>query len=140
MVVIRLARSGAKKKPFYHLVVADKRMPRDGRYIEKVGYYNPVSKGKAERLEIHRELIQSWIDKGAQPSPRVSFLIRAHDLGTMKITAEKTATKAPAKKAKTEDKPVAEAKVEATKEEKPKAEAKPAAKAEAKPKDEVKKD
>lgn len=97
MVVIRMARTGAKKKPFYHVVVADKRMPRDGRYIEKVGYYNPVSQGKATRLELNRELIKSWIAKGAQPSPRVSHLIRAYDLGTM--TTEAIETKSAAKKA-----------------------------------------
>jgi small subunit ribosomal protein S16 len=65
MVVIRLARSGSKKRPFYHLSVADQRFPRDGRFIERVGFFNPV----ARRVEY-------WMSKGAQPSDRVAKLLK----------------------------------------------------------------
>ena len=76
MVVIRLARGGAKKRPFYHLVVADKRCARDGRCIERVGYFNPVAAGKDTRLHLVSERIQYWMSQGAQPSPRVQQLIK----------------------------------------------------------------
>ena len=72
-VKIRLARHGAKKRPFYRVVVADGRMPRDGRYIELVGRYNPVSDPKVIDLDL--EKIDAWIAKGAQPSNAVSHLI-----------------------------------------------------------------
>lgn len=78
MVVIRLARGGAKKRPFYHLVVADKRCARDGRCIERVGYFNPVAAGKDTKLHLISERIQYWVSQGAQPSPRVQQLIKAH--------------------------------------------------------------
>jgi small subunit ribosomal protein S16 len=83
MVVIRLARGGAKKRPFYHVVVTDKRNKRDGRYIQRVGYYNPLAKGQEKTLNLDLESINSWISKGAQPSERVSKLI--------KLTAENAA-------------------------------------------------
>lgn len=76
MVVIRLARSGAKKAPFYHLVVTDKRNRRDGRFIERVGYFNPTARGQAARLLIESERVDHWISKGAQPSPRVVSLLK----------------------------------------------------------------
>jgi small subunit ribosomal protein S16 len=76
MVVIRLARGGAKKRPFYHLTVADKRNSRDGRFIERVGFFNPVARGNEERLNLNQERIDYWLDKGAQPSPRVSTLLK----------------------------------------------------------------
>ena len=72
-VKIRLARHGAKKRPFYRVVVADGRMPRDGRYIELVGRYNPVANPKVIDLDL--EKIDSWIAKGAQPTNAVSHLI-----------------------------------------------------------------
>lgn len=72
-VKIRLARHGAKKRPFYRVVVADGRMPRDGRYIELVGRYNPVSNPKVIDLDL--EKIDAWIAKGAQPTNAVSHLI-----------------------------------------------------------------
>lgn len=78
MVVIRLARGGAKKRPFYHLVVADKRCARDGRCIERVGYFNPIAAGKETRVHLESERIQYWISQGAQPSERVSQLIKMH--------------------------------------------------------------
>lgn len=76
MVVIRLARSGAKKRPFYYVVVADKRSTRDGRFIERLGYFNPVARGKSEKLVLKMERIQDWLSKGAQPSVRVQTLLK----------------------------------------------------------------
>jgi small subunit ribosomal protein S16 len=75
MVTIRLSRSGAKKRPFYHVVVTDSRSKRDGRYIERVGFFNPVARGQEERLRLDNERIEYWQSHGAQPSERVSSLI-----------------------------------------------------------------
>jgi len=75
MVTIRLARSGAKKRPFYHLTVADSRNSRDGRFIERVGFYNPIARGQEERLRVDRERIEYWQGKGAQLSARVEKLL-----------------------------------------------------------------
>lgn len=79
MVVIRLARGGAKKRPFYHIVAADKRCPRDGRYIERLGYFNPIASGQEQRVKMNRERIQYWVGNGAQPSQRVATLIAEWD-------------------------------------------------------------
>ena len=79
MVVIRLARGGAKKRPFYHLVAADKRNARDGRYIEWLGFFNPLASGKESKLTIERERVQHWISKGAQLSDRVKKLLSEWD-------------------------------------------------------------
>lgn len=76
MVVIRLARGGAKKRPFYHIVVADKRAPLGGRYIERIGYFNPIAQGDAKGLEIDLTRVEHWVGKGAQPSDRVQSLIK----------------------------------------------------------------
>ena len=76
MLTIRLARSGAKKRPFYHVSVADSRMPRDGRFVERVGYYNPIASGQEVRLELDIERIDYWISQGAQPSDRVLNLLK----------------------------------------------------------------
>ncbi len=71
-VVIRMARAGTKKRPVYHIVVADSRSPRDGRFIERLGYFNPLlPKDKTERLKLDMEKVKSWLDKGALPSDRV---------------------------------------------------------------------
>jgi small subunit ribosomal protein S16 len=78
MVVIRLSRTGAKKRPFYHIVVADKRRARDGRFIEQLGYFNPIATGKETPLTLDLARIQHWIDQGAQPSDRVKSLVKAH--------------------------------------------------------------
>lgn len=75
MVTIRLARGGAKKRPFYHVVVADSRNARDGRYIERVGFFNPVARGSEVKLRMDAERIEHWIGQGAQPSERVAKLI-----------------------------------------------------------------
>jgi small subunit ribosomal protein S16 len=79
MVVIRLSRAGTKKVPFYHVVVADRRKPRDGRFIERVGYYDAIARGKAKKIEINKERIAYWISKGAQPSERVVHVLKEYD-------------------------------------------------------------
>ncbi|WP_198245401.1 30S ribosomal protein S16 [methane-oxidizing endosymbiont of Gigantopelta aegis] len=76
MVVIRLARGGAKDSPFYHIVVTDSRNSRDGRYIERLGFFNPLAKGQEERLRLDLERVAHWKSKGAQPSDRVVKLIK----------------------------------------------------------------
>ena len=77
-LVIRLARAGTKKRPFYHIVVADSRSPRDGRFIERLGYFNPLlPKDKEERLKFDLEKAQAWMKKGAQPSDRVMRFLDA---------------------------------------------------------------
>jgi len=75
MVKIRLARGGAKKRPFYHIVVADSRSKRDGRRIERIGFFNPMAKGQEERLRLDLERVDYWTGVGAQISERVSNLI-----------------------------------------------------------------
>ena len=75
MVTIRLARGGAKKKPFYHITVSDRRNARDGRFIERVGFFNPVARGKEERLRIDLDRVKFWTDQGAKPSPRVASMV-----------------------------------------------------------------
>jgi len=77
MVTIRLARGGSKKRPFYHLTVADQRNPRDGRFIERVGFHNPVARGQEEVTRINMQRIDFWIGQGAQPTDRVAGLIKA---------------------------------------------------------------
>ena len=76
MLTIRLARTGAKKRPFYHIVVTDSRNKRDGRYIERVGFFNPVAVGGEEELRIDVDRIEQWVAKGAQLSDRVSKLVK----------------------------------------------------------------
>ena len=75
MVVIRLARHGAKKSPFYHVTVADKQAKRDGRFVERVGFYSPIARGQAEELRLDLERVDYWLSEGAQPSERVKQLI-----------------------------------------------------------------
>ena len=77
-VVIRMARAGTKKRPVYHIVVADSRAPRDGRFIERLGFFNPLlPKDKTERLKLDLEKVQAWMKKGAQPSDRVMRFLDA---------------------------------------------------------------
>jgi small subunit ribosomal protein S16 len=76
MVTIRLARGGAKKRPFYNIVVTDSRNPRDGRFIERLGFYNPVAKGGEQLLSINTERLEFWVKNGAQASERVAGLIK----------------------------------------------------------------
>ncbi len=75
MVVIRLSRGGNNKNPFYRIVVADSRKPRDGRYIEHIGYYNPMARGSEIRLQVEQERVTYWVGKGAIASDRVQFLL-----------------------------------------------------------------
>jgi small subunit ribosomal protein S16 len=78
MLVIRMARAGTKKRPVYHIVVADSRSPRDGRFIERLGHFNPLlPKDKAERLVLDLEKVKEWMKKGAQPSDRVTRFLDA---------------------------------------------------------------
>ena len=78
MLVIRMARAGTKKRPFYHIVLADSRSPRDGRFIERLGYYNPLlPKDKEERLKLDLDKVKAWMVKGAQPSDRVTRFLDA---------------------------------------------------------------
>lgn len=76
MVTIRLSRGGAKKRPFYHVVVTDSRFPRDGRYIERLGFFNPVASGAEEKLRLNVERIEYWRSHGAQLSDRVASLVK----------------------------------------------------------------
>jgi len=76
MVTIRLARGGAKKRPFYSIVVTDSRNRRDGRFIERLGFFNPVANGKEERVRMDRERVEYWLSKGAKASERVAGLIK----------------------------------------------------------------
>ena len=77
-LVIRMARAGTKKRPFYHIVVADSRAPRDGRFIERLGFFNPLlPKERTERLKLDLERVQGWMKKGAQPSDRVMRFLDA---------------------------------------------------------------
>ena len=76
MVVIRLARGGAKKRPFYNVVVADSRTRRDGRFIERIGFYNPIATEKEEGLRIVADRLNHWQQQGAQLSPTVARLVK----------------------------------------------------------------
>ncbi len=78
MVVIRLSRGGAKKRPFYHIVVTDSRSRRDGGYIERVGFFNPIATGKEQALQIDRERVAFWVERGARTSERVASLMSKH--------------------------------------------------------------
>jgi small subunit ribosomal protein S16 len=75
MVTIRLARHGAKKTPFYHITVANREAKRDGRFVERVGFFNPLAKGQAEALRMDIDRVDYWLSVGAQPSERVKKLI-----------------------------------------------------------------
>jgi len=79
MVTIRLSRGGAKKRPFYHLVVADSRFKRDGRFIERIGLFNPIAQGAEETLRIDTARVAHWISHGAQPSQRVAKLLKNYE-------------------------------------------------------------
>ena len=76
MVTIRLSRGGSNKRPFYHVTVTDSRNSRDGRFIERVGFFNPIARGQEERLRIDLDRIDAWVQKGAQISPRVARLMK----------------------------------------------------------------
>jgi len=76
MVTIRLARGGSKKRPFYQIVVTDSRSARDGRFIEKVGFFNPMARGQEVRLELKNDRVDHWLGQGAQTSVRVNTLLK----------------------------------------------------------------
>lgn len=76
MVTIRLSRGGSKKRPFYHITVTDSRNSRDGRFIERVGFFNPVARGAEERLRVESDRIAHWVSLGAQVSDRVASLLK----------------------------------------------------------------
>lgn len=118
MVVIRLARAGAKKSPFYHIVVADSRKARGGRFIERLGFYNPLARGPETALQIDQERVTHWVGCGAQPSARVAHLLKPtadankpklkkSELKTAQVAASHKAAAAKAKAA-AEEAPAAE--------------------------------
>ena len=131
MVTIRLSRAGAKKRPYYHITVTDSRKPRDGRFIERVGFFNPIAQGKDVRLSIDHERVDYWVGTGATLSERVESLIKESKLtpeGLVKIQekkeqlrlkklakkkenkeAEAPAEEAPVEEAPTEEAPAEEA-------------------------------
>jgi small subunit ribosomal protein S16 len=126
MLVIRMARAGTKKRPFYHIVVADSRSPRDGRFIERLGHFNPLlPKDKTERLALDLDKVKEWMKKGAQPSDRVSRFLDA--AGVMKREKRNNPLKAIPRKERKAQEEAKKAEASA-----PKAD-KPAAKAEEKP-------
>jgi len=91
MVVIRLARRGAKKQPFYHITAADRRAPRDGRYIEKLGYYNPIARGQASRVHVDFDRVDYWVGQGARLSETTRRLIKeARLLATAEVEVAET--------------------------------------------------
>jgi small subunit ribosomal protein S16 len=97
---IRLARAGAKKRPYYHIVVADSRSPRDGRFIEKLGSYNPMlPQEHAERIRLQNERILHWIGQGALPTERVAKFLGHAGLAPMPVYTEQPHQSAPKKKA-----------------------------------------
>ncbi len=97
---IRLARAGAKKRPYYHIVVADSRSPRDGRFIEKLGSYNPMLPAEhVDRVRLMGERIQHWISQGAIATDRVARFLGKAGLGPMPVFREQPVKSAPKKKA-----------------------------------------
>jgi len=137
MLKLRLSRGGTKKRPVYKVVVADSRFARDGRFIEKVGFFNPLlPKEKKERVGLEAERIKYWLGQGAQPTTRVARILGENELMPMPANGNNPNKAVPKKERnkKEEDNkeaPKAEAApaAEATKEEAPKAEAAPAAEA-----------
>ncbi len=133
---IRLARGGSKKRPFYRIVAADSRMPRDGRFIEKLGTYNPLlPKDSEERVKMNMERVQYWLDQGAQPTDRISRFLeaagtiekkernnpqkgepgqKAKDRAEEKAAKAAEAAEAPAEEAAVEEAPAEEAAAEET--------------------------
>ena len=153
MLKLRLSRGGTKKRPVYKVVVADSRFARDGRFIEKVGFFNPLlPKDKKERVGLEAERIKYWLGQGAQPTTRVARILGENELMSMPVNGNNPQKAIPKKERKKEaeapkaEAPKAEAapaeapKAEAAPAEAPKAEAAPAEapKAEAAPKEEAK--
>ena len=138
MIKIRLSRGGTKKRPVYKVVIADSRRARDGRFIEKVGFFNPLlPKDKKERVGLEAERIKYWLSQGAQPTARVARILGENDIIPMPANANNPNKAIPKKERKKEGDEAAApaaAKAEAPKEEAPKTEVAPAAEA---PKTEV---
>ncbi len=78
MVIIRLSRGGSKKRPFYHVTVADSHVSRDGRFIERIGFYNPIARGAEETTRIDLERVDHWVKLGAQMSDRVKHIVKSY--------------------------------------------------------------
>jgi small subunit ribosomal protein S16 len=143
MLKLRLSRGGTKKRPVYKVVVADSRFARDGRFIEKVGFFNPLlPKDKKERVGLEAERIKYWLGQGAQPTTRVARILGENELMEMPANGNNPKKAVPKKERKKEEAPKEEAPkaeaapaAEAPKEEAPKAEAAPVAEA---PKEEEK--
>ena len=120
MLKLRLSRGGSKKRPVYKVVVADSRFPRDGRFIEKVGFFNPLlPKDKKERVGLEAERIKYWLGQGAQPTTRVARILGENELMPMPANGNNPQKAIPKKDRKKE-----EGSKEAKKEEAPKTEAK----------------
>ena len=103
-LAIRLSRGGRTHRPFYRIVVADKRMPRDGRYIEKLGTYNPLlPQDSAERVQMVEERVKYWLDQGAKPSERVALFLGKAGLIDMPEQPNRPNKSAPGEKAKMRD-------------------------------------
>ncbi len=131
MIKLRLARHGAKKRPYYHIVAADARSPRDGKYLERVGSYNPMlPQGHEDRIKLNEDLIKSWLAKGAQPTDRVARFLGEAGLIAKYVVRETPKQSAPGEKAQERLREKEEAKAAAAEEAKAAAEA-PAATAEA---------
>ena len=138
MIKIRLSRGGTKKRPVYKVVIADSRRARDGRFIEKVGFFNPLlPKDKKERVGLEAERIKYWLGQGAQPTARVARILGENDIIPMPANANNPNKAIPKKERKKEgdEAPAAAPAAAAPKEEAPKVEAAPAAAA---PKEEAK--
>ena len=133
-IKIRLARAGSKKRPFYRVVAADSRMPRDGRFIEKLGTYNPLlNKDDDNRVKLDLDRIKEWLSKGAQTTDRISRLLENLEVLPKKVRnnpnkakPKKQAEEAPAEEPKAEEAPAEEPKAEEPPAEEPKAEEPPA--------------
>ena len=91
MVTIRLARGGSKKRPFYHVHVADSRVSRDGRFIERLGFFNPIARGGSESARIDLERVDYWVRQGAQMSDRVKKVIKDYRKATAGTITEEAA-------------------------------------------------
>jgi small subunit ribosomal protein S16 len=114
-IKIRMSRAGAKKRPFYKIVVADSRAPRDGRFIEKIGTFNPmVTKDHPERLVLNQERLKHWLSVGAQPSDRIAKFLFEINLGPKPVIRETPQKSAPKAKAQERMKAAAEAAAKAS--------------------------
>ena len=146
MLKIRLSMGGVRKRPVYKIVIADSRYPRDGKFIEKIGSYNPLlPKDKKERIKVEAERVKYWMSKGAQPTLRVSRILGEAQIMPMPKPGNNPQKAVPKKERKKEgeeskEAPKAEAKKEEPKKEEPKAEAKKEEPKKEEPKAEAKKE